>query len=298
METSGNNMWKTIGGFVNNVITGGGYSALTESSTALDVQLDKHRESVQTFETANSAFRAAVESLGGETAECMVLLRASQDFVERLSYSAFSSNLPNLPVFGKPDLSNVSATLSTFDATITAGKGAGLGLVASAGAWVLVAHLGTASTGAAISGLAGVAAHNAILAWFGGGALAAGGGGMLIGSLALSAIALIPVVAFSAYKSYKEAARLDHQRKEVMESATLNRDNADKLVSLRDSAETLRMEIGIKRGVFAAKFEQSCADALQLAEKTAMLANAFAESLALMPESRHAVPPSIKLLTE
>src|ERR1022692_3154240 len=112
-----------FGGFLNNVLTGGGSSALAESGAALNLQLDKHRESVQTFETANSAFRSAVESLGSETTECMALLRASQDFVERLSYSAFSSKLPNLPVFTTPDLSNVSATLSTFDAAITAGTG-------------------------------------------------------------------------------------------------------------------------------------------------------------------------------
>jgi hypothetical protein len=173
------------------IVTFGGYAALNDSSAALNVQLEKHRESVRTFETANSAFMRAVEGLGCETSACIALLRASQDFVQRLSYSAFSSKLPNLPVFRTPDLSKVVATLSTFDATITAGKGAGLGLAASTGAWVLVAHLGTASTGAAISGLVGAAAHNAILAWFGGGALAAGGGGMLLGGLTISAIAFL-----------------------------------------------------------------------------------------------------------
>lgn len=44
---------------------------------------------------------------------------------------------------------------------------------------------GTASTGTAISALTGAAAHNAALAWLGGGALAAGGGGMTAGSVLL-----------------------------------------------------------------------------------------------------------------
>jgi hypothetical protein len=51
-----------------------------------------------------------------------------------------------------------------------------------------VAALATASTGTAISGLSGVAATNATLAWLGGGSLAAGGGGMAAGAVALTAI--------------------------------------------------------------------------------------------------------------
>ncbi len=45
---------------------------------------------------------------------------------------------------------------------------------------------GTASTGAAISGLSGAAASSAALAWLGGGALAAGGGGMAAGETILA----------------------------------------------------------------------------------------------------------------
>lgn len=46
--------------------------------------------------------------------------------------------------------------------------------------------VGVASTGAAISGLSGVAATNATMAWLGGGSLAAGGGGMAAGAAALN----------------------------------------------------------------------------------------------------------------
>ncbi|MGL4484402.1 MAG: hypothetical protein ACRCUS_05575 [Anaerovoracaceae bacterium] len=51
-----------------------------------------------------------------------------------------------------------------------------------------VASLATASTGTAISGLTGAAANSAVLAWLGGGSLAAGGGGMAAGTVALTAI--------------------------------------------------------------------------------------------------------------
>lgn len=67
------------------------------------------------------------------------------------------------------------------------GTGVGGG-VAVAGGSILTAlatTFGTASTGAAISSLSGVAATNAVLAWIGGGTIAAGGGGMALGSTIL-----------------------------------------------------------------------------------------------------------------
>jgi hypothetical protein len=51
-----------------------------------------------------------------------------------------------------------------------------------------VAALATASTGTAISGLSGAAASNAVLAWLGGGSLAAGGGGVAAGTAVLAGI--------------------------------------------------------------------------------------------------------------
>lgn len=65
---------------------------------------------------------------------------------------------------------------------------------ASAGTTGLIGLLGTASTGTAISGLSGAAATNATLAWLGGGSLAAGGGGMALGTVVLGGITVAPAV--------------------------------------------------------------------------------------------------------
>ena len=51
-----------------------------------------------------------------------------------------------------------------------------------------VTAVASASTGTAISALSGAAAHNAVLAWLGGGAISAGGGGMAAGTVVLGAI--------------------------------------------------------------------------------------------------------------
>lgn len=69
-----------------------------------------------------------------------------------------------------------------------AGAGAGIA-VAALGPTVamgVATTFGVASTGTAISTLSGAAATNAVLAWLGGGALAAGGGGMAGGQLLLA----------------------------------------------------------------------------------------------------------------
>lgn len=57
-----------------------------------------------------------------------------------------------------------------------------------------VGTFATASTGTAIAGLSGAAATNATLAWLGGGAVAAGGGGMALGAVMLTGIAAAPAV--------------------------------------------------------------------------------------------------------
>ena len=72
--------------------------------------------------------------------------------------------------------------------------GVGAGALLGWGAYGGVMALGTASTGAAIGGLTGVAATNATLAWLGGGALAAGGGGMALGSMVLGGIIAGPAL--------------------------------------------------------------------------------------------------------
>lgn len=83
----------------------------------------------------------------------------------------------------------ISDVLTGGTAALSSGALAGFGAFGAAGA------LATASTGTAISALSGVAATNATLAWFGGGALAAGGLGMAGGTVVLGGIVAAPVLA-------------------------------------------------------------------------------------------------------
>jgi hypothetical protein len=78
-------------------------------------------------------------------------------------------------------------------------KAAGAAYAAGQGTVALVGLFGTASTGAAIGGLSGAAAWNATLAWLGGGSLAAGGGGMALGTLVLGGIAVGPALMIGGF---------------------------------------------------------------------------------------------------
>lgn len=76
--------------------------------------------------------------------------------------------------------------------------GAAVGGAAAYGTFMAAASFGTASTGAAIAGLNGVAATNAALALLGGGAVAAGGAGVAGGTLLLTGIVAAPALLLAA----------------------------------------------------------------------------------------------------
>jgi hypothetical protein len=86
-------------------------------------------------------------------------------------------------------------------------KAVGAATAASQGTVGLIGLFGTASTGTAISGLSGAAAWNATLAWLGGGSLAAGGGGMALGTVVLGGIMVGPALAIGGFMLAGEAEK-------------------------------------------------------------------------------------------
>lgn len=85
-----------------------------------------------------------------------------------------------------------SVDMKATDALRTLAVGGGFAAIGVVGTPALVTGAITAmcsaSTGAAISSLSGAAASNAVLAWLGGGTIAAGGGGVAAGTVVLGAI--------------------------------------------------------------------------------------------------------------
>jgi hypothetical protein len=101
--------------------------------------------------------------------------------------------------------------------------GVGSGTAAALAAWSGVQILGTASTGAAISGIYGAAAHNAGWAVFGGGAFAAGGGGMTLGHVILPGIGTVIAVGFAAITTHIQADRINEMCDQI---ESVNKKNA------------------------------------------------------------------------
>lgn len=101
--------------------------------------------------------------------------------------SAFQVEMPSLP--------ELQFQVAEAEGLLVGGVTAVVaGMVARQAALSGVRMAATAGTGAAISGLSGAAAENAILAWLGGGTLASGGGGVTGGATVLGGLAIAPAL--------------------------------------------------------------------------------------------------------
>lgn len=157
----------------------------------------KLEEAQKTADLAIERTNEKIEELGNYTNELFQALTTIQVIFDLIR---------NVPSDKKLELAELNEVRMNWknqvnqiekDYQLAATKGAGVGALGT-GAGVAVAALGpsvamgiattfgVASTGTAISALSGAAATNAALAWLGGGALAAGGGGMIAGNLLLA----------------------------------------------------------------------------------------------------------------
>ena len=153
--------------------------------------------------------------------------------------------------FGERELQAARDAVSGAGAGLAAGASVAF-MAPSAAMWVATTF-GTASTGTAISTLSGVAAQNAALAWLGGGALSAGGGGIAAGNAFLAmagpvgwsiagATLLTSIVLFA-----KKRTKLNKQKNEEIESVKKNTEQVKEVDA--DLKELLDETISIRDGV-------------------------------------------------
>lgn len=169
-----------------------GESAQAKYQTSLDC-LDRDKERTNEMIEEYGQLQLQIAS---------TTVRRFVDFIERTGRKASQSEQEFLESFNisTQQISQYRAVAinaeSALSGVVMAGAAAG---AAYSGAMGLATSVGVASTGAAISGLSGAAATNATLAWLGGGALSAGGGGMALGSLVLGGITIGPALAIGGF---------------------------------------------------------------------------------------------------
>lgn len=171
----------------------------SESNTALDLLGKKELE------------------IGRSIGEFKIL---AEKLINKLNTSLHKKLEINIP---KHELAKIEGY--SYTAIGVLGSIAGAGIAGAATGFAVyggVMALGAASTGTAISSLSGAAATNAALAALGGGSLAAGGGGMALGSLVLNAAVAAPVLAVVGWAYHKhgvEALKNAHKANDEVNSA-------------------------------------------------------------------------------
>lgn len=168
---------------------------MKEASDTVKAAQKRNAKNVARLKDCNKSTMEVMDALGNREMKILASFKRFSDAFEKIQ---------NRPEF--KDIVKGDVTISAYnpqaikDAAVGAGVllgglgGAALGTAggfAAAGATTAaVMALGTASTGTAIASLSGVAATNATLAALGGGAIAAGGGGMALGSMILGGATL------------------------------------------------------------------------------------------------------------
>ena len=170
------------------------------------VKIKKANDKLKEAQRRNESNSLRLERMNKNACRTMDFLGENEIKVlsEFQQFSDLFERIKNRPEFADIKLGNVSIPkfdgeeikkVSVGASVLIGGLGGATlgtagGFAASGATTAVVMALGSASTGTAISSLSGIAATNATLAALGGGSLAAGGGGIALGTTILGATTL------------------------------------------------------------------------------------------------------------
>ena len=168
---------------------------MKEANDTMKLADQRHRANITRFEKQNKSTTEAMDRLGKLELEILDGFKKFSDIFEQIKnrpeFMAYSRENVRIPAYNGEELKQVSVGAGVLLGGLGgAAVGTAGGFAAAGATTAAVMALGTASTGTAIASLSGVAATNATLAALGGGALAAGGGGMALGTTILGATTL------------------------------------------------------------------------------------------------------------
>lgn len=172
-----------------------GAAKMKDANDTMKLSQTQHVENIAYFTKTNSATTRNMDILGNKELEILKSFKRFSDVFEKIhnrpEFKSYEQNDVKIPSYNAEEIKKVSVGAGVLLGGLGgAAMGTAGGFAAAGATTAAVMALGTASTGTAIATLSGVAATNATLAALGGGALAAGGGGMALGSTILGAATL------------------------------------------------------------------------------------------------------------
>lgn len=168
---------------------------MKEANDTMKTAESCHKRNVAKFEKHSTAANKKMDELGQLELSILKGFEEFSDTIEKIQnrpqFKEYAKDGVKLPKYNKEELKKVSVGAGVLLGGLGgAALGTAGGFAAAGAATSAVMALGTASTGTAIASLSGAAATNATLAALGGGAVAAGGGGIALGTTILGATTL------------------------------------------------------------------------------------------------------------
>ncbi len=167
-----------------------GYNKISGSKEKIAEAKTRHEKNVKKFDEDETSAIKAMDRLGELEISIIASFHEYSDVMEKIyDRPVFEKDKifnNEIPLFKKEEFKQATVGAKTLLGGIgSAAAGAFASFAASGAITATTAALGTAGTGVAISSLSGAAAANAVFATLGGGTIAAGGGGIALGTSVL-----------------------------------------------------------------------------------------------------------------
>ena len=209
---------------------------LKEANDTMDSANQKQETALKKFEAHNNETTKSMDLLGKLELEILSSFDHFSNIIEKIQgrpkFTQIDLEGIEAPEYEAEELKKVSAGAGALLGGIGGAAAGTVGGFAAAGATTsAIMALGTASTGTAISTLSGVAATNATLAALGGGSIAAGGGGMALGSAILGGATLGVGLLVGGVIFNITGNTLSNKADEAWEQAKKTENEVEKIVS-------------------------------------------------------------------
>ncbi len=168
---------------------------MKQASDTVKAAQKRNEENIEKLEISNKKTMQIMDILGKHEMEIISSFKRFSAAFEKIknppSFAEIKKDGITLSVFTPKEVKDAAVGASVLLGGLGgAALGTAGGFAAAGGTTAAVMALGTASTGTAIASLSGAAATNATLAALGGGSLAAGGGGVALGTAVLGGATL------------------------------------------------------------------------------------------------------------